>query len=252
LTPFFEYNAISIYELIYFQGSGLVVLFHCNSRLAVGTIVAFRIGLRDSRTVQAIIDFVNGALYPGVAPRVGNNGYLKLQPPIKNLFIAIAVAVDEVAGIRNFMAVFSKEPLVDFHLALVAIVPGFVELNYVFLFAGGLVVDHYVLCLRVFPEIVDGAEDQEIGRLMEVLDTGEVVTPNVEILMRYGNGVDAVLFHERMSGPFGSMNVELFFQENINGRVQGERESGRSADPKPAIHVKAAWAILKKVDFAPA
>jgi hypothetical protein len=141
------------------------------------------------------------------------------------------------------MAVLSKEPLVNFHLALIAIMPGFVELNYVFPLTGSFVVNHDVLCLRVLPEVVDSAEDQEISGLIEVLDTGEVVAPGVEILMRDGNGVDAVMFHERVFGALGSVEVKLLFEKLIDGTVQGEGESRRSADPEPAIHVKAAWAI---------
>jgi hypothetical protein len=34
----------------------------------------------------------------------------------------------------------------------------------VFPFTGSFVVDHYVLVLRVFPEVIDSAEDQEISR----------------------------------------------------------------------------------------
>jgi hypothetical protein len=66
---------------------------------------------------------------------------------------------------------------------------------------------------------------------MEVLDTGEVVAPNVEIRMRYGHGVDAVLFHQRVFAPFGPVKVKLFFEKFINGRVQGEGKSRRSATP---------------------
>ena len=70
--------------------------------------------------------------------------------------------------------------------------------------------------------------------------------------MRYGNGVDAVMFHQRMFGSLGSVKVKLFLEQLINGNVQGEGESRRSADPKPAIHIKAAWALPKEVNLAPA
>ena len=70
--------------------------------------------------------------------------------------------------------------------------------------------------------------------------------------MRYGNGVDAVLFHEWMFGASSSVKVKFFFEQSINCRVQSERESRRSVDPEPPIHVKAARALFKKIDFAPA
>jgi hypothetical protein len=139
--------------------------------------------------------------------------------------------------------VSSKEPLVNFHLAFVAFVPGLVQLRYLLVFAGGFIVDHYVLLLGVFPEVVDSAGDQKISVFMEVLDTCEVLAPGVEILVRYWNGVDAVMFHQRVFGSLGSVKVKLFFEESINGNVQGEGESRRSADSEPAIHVKAAWAF---------
>jgi hypothetical protein len=150
------------------------------------------------------------------------------------------------------MAVSSKEPLVYFHLAFVAFMPGLVQLDYLLVLAGCFVVDHYVLCLRVLPEVVDSSEDHEISRLMEILDPCEVVAPGIEVFVRYGNGVDTVLFHERVLGASGPVKVEFFFEESINCRVQGEGESRGSVDPEPAIHVKAALAISKKVDFAPA
>jgi hypothetical protein len=130
--------------------------------------------------------------------------------------------------------------------------PGFVELNYVFPFTGSFVVDYYVLVLRVFPEVVDSAEDQEISGLMEVLDTGEVVAPGVEMLVRYRNGVNAVMFHQRVFGPLGSVKVKFFLEESINCRVQGKGKSGRSADPESAIHIEAAWTFSKKINLAPA
>jgi len=150
------------------------------------------------------------------------------------------------------MAVSSDEPLVDFHLALVTFMPGFVQLSYLFVLAGGLVVDHYVLLLGVFPEVVDSAGDQKISGLVKVLDACEVLAPGVEILVRYWNSVDAVMFHQRVFGSLGPVKIKFFFEQIINGNVQGEGESRRSADTESAIHVKAAWAFPKEVNFAPA
>ena len=87
---------------------------------------------------------------------------------------------------------------------------------------------------------------------MEVLDAGEVVAPSVEMLVRYGNGVNAVLFHERVFGSLGSVEVKFFFQKSIDCRVQGKGKSRRSADSEPAIHVKAACTFSKEVNFAAA
>jgi hypothetical protein len=60
------------------------------------------------------------------------------------------------------------------------------------------------------------------------------------------------MFHQRVFGSLGSVKVKLFFEQIINGNVQGEGESRRSADTEPPIHVKAAWAFSKEVNFAPA
>jgi len=48
------------------------------------------------------------------------------------------------------------------------------------------------------------------------------------------------------------VKVKLFLEQIINGNVQREGESRGSAGTEPAIHVKAAWAFLKEVNFAPA
>ena len=78
------------------------------------------------------------------------------------------------------------------------------------------------------------------------------MAPGVEILVRYGNGVDAVMFHQRVFGSLGPVKIKFFFEEFINGNVQGEGESRGTADTEPAIHVKAALALPKEVNFAAA
>jgi hypothetical protein len=60
------------------------------------------------------------------------------------------------------------------------------------------------------------------------------------------------MIHQRVFGSLGSVKVKLFFEQIINGNVQGEGESRRSADPKPAIHVKATCTFSKEVNFASA
>jgi hypothetical protein len=45
-----------------------------------------------------------------------------------------------------------------------------------------------------------------------MLDACEVVTPSVEILVRYRNGVDTVLLHQRVFGLHGSVEVEFLFE----------------------------------------
>ena len=70
--------------------------------------------------------------------------------------------------------------------------------------------------------------------------------------MGYGDGVNAVLFHERVSGAPGPIKIKLLFKEGIDGRVQGEGISRGSVDSQPSIYVKAARAFFKKIDLAPA
>jgi hypothetical protein len=53
-------------------------------------------------------------------------------------------------------------------------------------------------------------------------------------------------------GAFDSVDVEFFFEKSVNGRIQGEGKSRRSADSEPTIHIKAARAFSIEVNFAPA
>ena len=130
--------------------------------------------------------------------------------------------------------------------------PVLVQRDDLLILAGRFVVDHYVLCLRVLPEVVNGTSNQKISRLMEVLDTDKVLAPSIEVFVGYGDGVNAVLFHERVSGAPGPIKIKLLFKEGIDGRVQGEGISRGSVDSQPSIYVKAARAFFKKIDLAPA
>jgi hypothetical protein len=60
------------------------------------------------------------------------------------------------------------------------------------------------------------------------------------------------MFHQRVFGSLGPVKIKFFFEKLINGNVQGEGESRGAADTEPAIHVKAALALSKEVNFAPA
>jgi hypothetical protein len=54
---------------------------------------------------------------------------------------------------------------------------------------------------------------------VEVLNTSKVVAPGIQVLVRYGNGVDAVTLHQWVFGSLGSVKVKLFFEQIINGNV---------------------------------
>jgi hypothetical protein len=51
------------------------------------------------------------------------------------------------------------------------------------------------------------------------------------------------MIHQRVFGSLGSVKVKLFLEQIINGNVQAEGVSRRSADTEPAIHIKAPWAF---------
>jgi hypothetical protein len=53
------------------------------------------------------------------------------------------------------------------------------------------------------------------------------------------------MFHERMRGLAGAMNIKFFFQKMVNGAVQVERKSRRSRDAEFVIDIKTPRTILK-------
>lgn len=143
---------------------------------------------------------MEGGFYPVGVAGVGNEVDFKFQFGVEGFVggagrggegrgVGFARAVNEVAGVRGFEAVLAEEPLVDFHLALVAVLPVFVERGDGFRFGGGFVVyDDIFVCCRIEPQVVDCATDREAGGRVQVFHAVEVVAPGVEGGMGDGEG----------------------------------------------------------------
>lgn len=85
----------------------------------VGAIFAIGLGCGRGALLQALPGVLQGFFYPGGIARIGENNSFEFEGVAKVGFGFEGVGVDEIAGVGNFKTIFSKEPLVDFHLAFV-------------------------------------------------------------------------------------------------------------------------------------
>lgn len=199
--------------------------------------------------VQAFMDLADGFLYPGIVAVISYEGDVKFQLSVKSFSVSLAVAIDKVAGARNFIAVPAKKPLINFHLSFVAVLPILIKFVYLPAFGSSLIIHNDIFALGILPKVVNGAGYEQIGRLVQVLDSGKIMPPLVQIVVRNGPGIDAVFLNQRMLRPAQAMNVKLQLQKMVDGRVKRKRIAGRTADTKPAIMVKAPRALQKQVNF---
>jgi hypothetical protein len=200
---------------------------------------------------KAIMGVIHRLLDPLIAPVIGDEEHRELKPAVERLAIPVAVDVDEVAAIRDGEAVAPQEPLVEFHLALVRLLPPVVERDRL-LRASRLVVDDDELPVRRHPQIVDRPEEEEVGRRMVELHADEVLAPAIELRVGEGDGIEAVRSHERMGLTCGAVPIELLLQERIDGRIEGERWPLDPPDAEPAIEVEAAGAALEELELGAA
>lgn len=63
------------------------------------------------------------------------------------------------------------------------------------------------------------------------------------------DGVEAVGLHEWVGCAVGAVDVEFFFEEFVDGRVEGEWVAWWSADSESAVEVEAAGAVEVEVEF---
>jgi hypothetical protein len=84
---------------------------------------------------------------------------------------------------------------------------------------------------------------------MQMLYAGKIVPPCVEILVRCRNRIDIVFFDQGVHRASRAMYVEFFFEQSINGTVQGKRKPRWPADSKPAIDVKTARAFDEQINL---
>ncbi len=152
---------------------------------------------------------VYGIFKPRIVALVRDQVDVELDPRIEARRPGVPGAVDEVASIGNIQTVTPEQPLVDFHLPLVANVPILVDSGDGHLLGGRLVVDDEVLPIVVYPQVVDGARDDQVGRLVVILDAFEVLPPCVNLHMLRGAAVEAVVRLYRVLRAGGTMRVEF-------------------------------------------
>lgn len=226
-------------------------LRHC---VAIEAVIAVRGRRRHRFAIQAFFAIHQGALHPGVGTGVWNQINVEFQLAVERLPVGLSIAIYEIARVRHGKARTSQKPLVHFHLALVASLPFSIKRDLCFLACGFIIYnDDLVFALRTrlfaYPKIVDCACHDEVGGRMMTLDPLKVLTPLVQFAVRERNRIDAVGFHEWMSRFFGAVNVELLFQERVHCGVECERKTGRTSHTEPAVQVKTARTIQKKLYF---
>src|SRR6185503_11728885 len=175
--------------------------------------------------------------------RVRDKRDLKLELAVERCAVLGGVRIDEVAGVGDRKSFFAQKPLVGFHLALVAVVPLFIERLYLFVLARRLVVNDDELALGIDPYVVDGSRYGEAGFRMLEFDALEVLSPDVDVFVLEGHRVYAVVLHDRMRRAVVAVHVELFFEERVHGRGEVERESGRAARAELVVDIEAARAL---------
>jgi len=138
---------------------------------------------------------------------------IELQARIERIGIATARAVDEVAGIGDGQPIPAKQPLVDLHLALVAVLPGLIEGGHRLGLCRRLIVDHHVLPALIDPQVVDRARNQQVCRVVQGLDAFEVLPPGIQFIMRGGADGYSVGGLQGMCGARRTVPVEFCLEQ---------------------------------------
>ena len=193
--------------------------------------------------MQRFVYRLKRAFYPPVIAVVGDELDPEFQARIEARHVASPVAVDKPAPPCHRKSLAAQQPLVELHLALVAVLPIGIERHLGHL-GGGLVVHHYQLPrLLVMPQVIYGAEQLEPGRLVGSPNTPEVVAPILQLRMRVRDCVDIRFDHERMGAVLDAVTVELAFEQGVHCRIQVEGEPCWSRNAQASVEVETAPAI---------
>ena len=132
-------------------------------------------------THQAGVQFGDDSRNPCVASGIRNDRDLEFELRVEALGRGVAVCVDEIRDIGNREIIFSEEPLVDFDLALVSVLPVGVKRD-IAVFARRFVVDDVEGSVSVDPNIVDSSANDEIRVWIMILDAiAQRVSPKIEV-----------------------------------------------------------------------
>ncbi len=152
----------------------------------------------------------------------------------------------------HFKAVLGKQPLVDFRLPFVPVLPFRVQVHFA-AFGRRLVVHDHKLASSVDPQVINPAADDQVGRsVQERRPAVKRIAPLVHPRIVIRNGFHSIRFHERMAGVFGAVQVEFLLEKPVNGGVERKRVARRLRDTASAIQVEALRALEEEVDLGAA
>src|SRR3989339_1839444 len=100
--------------------------------------------------------FYNSFFYPAVIALIRNDLDVKFYLFIKGFFINHAVAINKIGCTGNLKAVFSEQPLINFNLPLVTVLPFSVEINLP-AFGSGFIIDNKQFSGLIHPNIINSA-----------------------------------------------------------------------------------------------
>src|SRR5262249_20134801 len=127
---------------------------------------------RDVISHQTRFEIEQGRLDPIAVASVGQQRDGKVEPLPEALGV-LAVAVEEKAAVLDLKALRAQQPNINAHLALVAVLPCFIERDLAVL-RGGLVIDNDQPAVTAhLPYIVDRAGDVEVRVLVKELHPDE-------------------------------------------------------------------------------
>ena len=187
---------------------------------------------------------------PGIAAYIWNKFRVEFQAVAETVNVQAGVGIDEVTGVADLETILAKQPLVNFQLAFVADLPIRIDTDF-FGLAGSFVIHHDELAGGVHPNVINRPEHVEVGWLVQRCDAGEIVSPGVEVLVLKWNRFDLVVEHNRMWRAGGAMEVELFFEQFVDGLVDIERRTARSRNLQPGIQPETAWALGEQFNLRP-
>jgi len=194
---------------------------------------------------------VESRIHPLVRPVVGENLNGKLQLTVERCPVLAAIDEDEVSAPRNLEPALPQEPLIDIHLTLESLLPFVIERN-LLLGCSRLVVHDDQLAVLALPYVVHCSGDEEIRFLVEILHTGEIRPPLIQIVMRERHRIDLVLLHERVRLAFGAMDIEFLLEQVVDSNIECERRPRHPTDAQPPVEVEATGTLKEQFYLAAA
>src|SRR5262245_56975079 len=97
---------------------------------------------------------------PGIVSLVWNQLNIEFKLSIKRSAVGFAIAVDKISGIGNRETISTENPLIDFHLTLVACLPRSINRDFTCFRCSLIVGDHKLSVDTQEPDVVDNALDE--------------------------------------------------------------------------------------------